>query len=258
MKTVSRRRLLVRRVCAVLLALVAIGFIVVGYAARSTPVTPVTERPRVTATATPTPQASVSPSTGNTPSSSPHATATPTKKVSTCARDIDSFKPSRMVIESLDIDAPVLAMASPGNGEAPVPPFNGPKDPRWAAAWWKDGAAPGSGKGNVRFDVHTYTDHEAIGNLLGGDPKMKDAGDGIAKGAVVKLLDKKGRVGACYKVTDIVTKSLGQLAKSHYVQKISRSTGPSRLVIEFCWDDERDGSWGEWRLRRYIIAAEIP
>jgi len=151
-----------------------------------------------------------------------------------------------MVIDRLRVSVPVLAMPLTADGLFPVPPFSGPVDPKWSAAWWRDGARPGSGKGMVHLDVHTYTAGGAIGNLLGASAR---AGD------VIKLVDGRGRATACYQIVRIETWTVAEVTAR--LGQVSRTTGAAGLAVEFCWESPR--RWGDhqWRLRRYLIATPI-
>lgn len=137
----------------------------------------------------------------------------------------------------------VLSLPLAADGTFPVPPYEGGPDPRWSAAWWRDGAKPGAGKGSVHVDVHTYTDGSAVGNLFGNRARVGD---------VIQLLDAKGVARASYRISEITTWPVAEVP----IHELSRPDTSPRLVIEFCW--ETPYRWGDhvWRLRRNLIAEQ--
>lgn len=159
------------------------------------------------------------------------------------ACDGESFRPEVLVVARLHVQIPVMQMALIGSGDGvsfPVPPFNGTNDPRWSAAWWKDGAQPGAGCGVVHLDVHTYTDGSAVGNLFGNK---------LRKGDTIELRGADGEV-ARYRVNIIRTWGLASVPTG----ELSRRDGRPGLAIEFCWEKPNQWGDGQWRLRRYVIA----
>lgn len=177
-----------------------------------------------------------------TPTKKQLPTSVTTTRQPSCASQSGSFVPTRLVLERLNIDLPVLAMPLAGDGTFPVPPMDQRGlNPRQSASWWKDGAAPGSRQGVAHFDVHTYLTMTAAGNFLGTKARTGDT---------IKVLDGAGKVGACYRVDQISAWDL-----NHVPDSLGRTTGPSGLVIEFCWD--RPENWGHWLQRKYVIATPI-
>ncbi len=98
-----------------------------------------------------------SPSTAATPTSGP----TPTTGATPLGVLVDaSFRPRRLRVAALGVDAPVVPVGTQGSGALTIPPD--PAD----VGWWAAGAAPGSPVGTVVLAGHVDTAAAGRGALF--------------------------------------------------------------------------------------------
>jgi len=138
------------------------------------------------------------------------------------------FTPTRATVAHVGRNIPVLALGR-GSGGVPLPP------PLTTAgknsyAWDKYGPQPGSARGNVRFNAHTYPDGSALGNRMLAH---------LWVGARIILYGQG--VALCYKVTRRITTTPRNLAAYYY------TTGSPKLAIVVC-SGRRLGP-GNWTKR---------
>ena len=127
--------------------------------------------------------------------------------------------PTRVVVQRLAIDVPVLPIAPEGGVLYP------PDDPR-ELGWYKYGARPGAVQGSAVITGHTV--HTGGGAL--------DELDDLRAGDTVRVSTANGTIG--YRVSDVSILSKTQFA--HRAQKVFSSTVPGRLVLITCtdWDGQ--------------------
>ena len=100
--------------------------------------------------------------------------------------------------------------------------------------WDKKGPAPGSRRGNVRFNAHTYPDGSALGNRMLAH---------LHVGARIIVRGSNG-VGICYRVTKRI-----RVTPRSYAARVAyyNTTGKPRLAIVVC-SPPRLGP-GNWKYR---------
>jgi hypothetical protein len=141
------------------------------------------------------------------------------------------FVPTRATVAHVGRGITVLAMGRyPGGIPMPPPLTNSGKQ---AFAWDKYGPKPGSARGNVRFNAHTYPDGSALGNRL------------LARLRVGQRIILYGNgVALCYRVTrKVVTtpRRLGGYYSTVYSPKLAivvcsgRRLGPGNWTNRTIW-----------------------
>jgi hypothetical protein len=134
-------------------------------------------------------------------------------------------------------DIRVLAMGR-GRGGIPLPPPLTSTGKR-SFAWDKYGPKPGSHRGNVRFNAHTYPDGSALGNVL------------LARLHVGNRIIIKGRyLAICYTVTRRVVR------RPRNIGPYYSTIGAPQLAIVVC-SGTRLGP-GRWTRRTIWYASPIP
>jgi hypothetical protein len=138
------------------------------------------------------------------------------------------FVPQRATVQGVGRNIRVLAMGR-GAGRVPLPPPLTTAG-KAAFAWDKYGPKPGSHRGNVRFNAHTYPDGSALGNRL------------LARLWVGQRIIVRGRTAAiCYRVTRRISVTPRHLA-AYY-----NTTAGAKLAIVVC-SGRRLGP-GNWTRR---------
>ena len=127
--------------------------------------------------------------------------------------------PTRVAVQRLGIDVPVLPIAPEGG--VLVPPDN-PRE----LGWYKYGARPGAFRGSTVITGHTV--HTGGGAL--------DELDDLRAGDTARVSTVKGAIA--YRVSRVSILSKTQLAKR--AQQVFSSTVPGRLVLITCtdWDGQ--------------------
>jgi len=162
------------------------------------------------------------------PVPAPTTTPTPTS-TSTCRVG----KPRRLVIPALGVDAwfeqiGVDTSAKPdASGQYPL---GNPKD-RTKAGWYYPGPRPGSGKGTVLTNGHTYRNNSAI--------FKEDFSKRIARGQLIHIVQGNGSI--CSYAVDRIWPEVN--AKRDYPRIVTTEhlydfDGPERLFLTTC-----GGSW---------------
>lgn len=154
-----------------------------------------------------------------------------------CSQDIGQFVPVRLVIEQVGIDDPLTAQSQDANKALPVPIASFAT----TGSWWQDGAMPG-GDGAAYIGVHTYSAKvDATGNKL-----LR-----VKTGAVAKLYDASGAIGACYVFYgERLNGSLTVVPPEAY-----RVDGFPGLTIMTC--DGFDPKTREFTIRAYYLWSRI-
>ena len=141
--------------------------------------------------------------------------------------------PARLVIPSLGVDAPFqtigLDRSAPADAQGRQPLGN-PSD-RTQAGWYAAGPRPGSGKGTVLTNGHTYRDGSAI--------FREDFASRIASGQRIDVVQRGG--GVCsYRVQRVWREVDAQRDYARIVtsEKLYDFSGPERLFLTTC-----GGSW---------------
>lgn len=139
------------------------------------------------------------------------------------------FWPRKASIYVISRHITVLAMGR-GRGGVPLPPPLTTSGKR-AFAWDKYGPKPGSHRGNVRFNAHTYPDGSALGNDM-----LRKLWPGM------RIIVRGSTTGICYKVTRRITVSPTDSLRGYY-----NTTGDPKLAIVVC-SGRRLGP-GRWTSR---------
>ena len=211
----TRRARRVRLVAAVLVALLLIATAV--WMLRPDDATPVAARPTPTQSPTPSP----------TPTSSPCG-STVTKE----------FTPTRITFPGVARDLKVLALPRDGSNVPSVPPVS--QAGKRQVAWDRPpGIKPGSPKGNVLLNAHTWPDGSALGNKLLDD---------LEKGDRVILRGHGSTL--CYEVD----KQIEVLDADGYPPYFDRD-GPPQIAIIVC-SGRRLGP-GHWTHRTIWFAKPV-
>ncbi len=138
-------------------------------------------------------------------------------------------RPRTLVIESLGVRAPVVAVEARGDVLHP------PDDPT-VLGWWRDGALPGAARGSAVITGHTVS--------TGGG--AFDDLNHLRPGARVTVGTGRGTLG--YVVRDVVTYRKGSFARR--APRLLSQSVPGRLVLVTCED------WnGEVYLSNQVVVA---
>ena len=150
------------------------------------------------------------------------------------------FTPTRVSVEGVVHRAPVLALPRDSNNVPGVPPIN--EAGKHEFAWDRPpGVMPGSDKGNVLLNAHTWpwTSAPALGNLM---LKNLRAGDRIVLWG--------DHAHLCYRVTKQVTIRAEQNYPPYY-----DTEGPSQVAIMVCAGVRRGP--GDWADRAIWFATPV-
>ena len=126
-------------------------------------------------------------------------------------------KPTRLVVPSLDIRAPVVPIEVTADGTLP-PPEDGD-----VVGWWQRSAKPGARHGQTVVTGHT---------LSRGDGALDDLGR-VKRGAYVDLVTPKGRMR--YRVADVRVLSYDDVAR-RAADLFAQDRQRGRLVLITCTD----------------------
>ncbi len=172
-------------------------------------------------------------------SPTPTATPTPTPSSGRCANPPEEpFVPTRVTVPGVIRKAKVLALPRDSRDVPSVPPVSGAG--RQQIAWDRPpGIKPGSPKGNVLINAHTWPDGSALGNEF---LKRLEKGDRI-------ILHGDGAT-LCYEVD----KRIEVLAADGYVPYYDRE-GPPQVALLVC-SGQRLGP-GEWTHRTIWFAKPV-
>jgi hypothetical protein len=163
------------------------------------------------------------------PTSTTATSSTTTKRAGSCLEG----NPARLVYPALGVNAPFerigvdRTLPPDANGRYPL---GNPKD-RKKAGWYADGPRPGSGRGTVLTNGHTFRNGSAI--------FKENFAARIAQGQVIKIIQDNG--STCSYVVQRLWREVD--AKRDYPRIVTSQnlydfTGPERLFLATC-----GGSW---------------
>lgn len=180
------------------------------------------------------PPAAVMPEPAETTSSTP--TPAPAASPDRCAGQASKgFVPTAISVDGVVRGAEVRDLPRDVNGVVGVPPVADKE----VFAWDRGGVEPGSRKGHVLLNTHTWPDGSAMGNRLLEELQV---GDGLTlSGAGEK---------ACYEVSRRV-----EVREEDGYPGWSAQDGPARVVIVVC-SGERLGP-GRWTHRTLWFATPV-
>ncbi len=139
--------------------------------------------------------------------------------------------PQRVYIDSLGIDAPVLAILTDGNTLTPPPD---PQD----LGWWADGALPGAAIGSALITGHTV--HDGGGAL--------DDLETLKAGTEIRVRTTRGIIRYVAQSVDVLDKdTIARRAPQLFNQEVD-----GRLVLVTCED------WDGTGYRSNVVVTAIP
>ncbi|HET6168183.1 MAG TPA: class F sortase [Marmoricola sp.] len=148
--------------------------------------------------------------------------------------------PVRAKVQHVGKRIPVLALGRDRYGVPREPPLT--SSGKRVFGWDKKGPKPGSRRGNVRFNAHTWPDGSALGNRLLAN---------LWVGQLIVVKNSYGKV-VCYRVT----KRLRVLPRSYEARvNYYSTTGKPKLAIVVC-SPPRLGP-GNWKYRTIWYARPV-
>jgi hypothetical protein len=238
----ARARHLLRRTLGVLALLGAVWFLVFqplgqAPAAPAAVTTPTTSGPAtVSHSAAPRPNPNPSSSQGATHSLGARASTKPSTPAAKQQSSCRAGQPARLVIPALGVNAAFERIGLDQNAPADAAgkrPLGNPVDRR-DAGWYQHGPQPGSGRGTVLVNGHTYRNGSAI--------FKEDFANRVREGQRIDIVQSNGST-CSYRVDRI----WGEVdSKSEYPQIVAREglydfDGPERLFLATCggrWSDQ--------------------
>jgi hypothetical protein len=179
-----------------------------------------------------------------TPVARPVATATPTPTPSPttdspCANPAtESFRPTRITVQGVIRNAKVLALPRDSRNVPLVPPVAAVG--KTQVAWDRPpGIKPGSPKGNVLLNAHTWPDGSALGNKM---LKRLDKGD--------RIILRGDDATLCYEVDERIDVRASEGYPPYYDRE-----GPPKIAFLVC-SGKRLGP-GEWTHRTIWFASPV-
>ena len=171
------------------------------------------------------------------PVATPSPTQTPTGEPSPCDDPAtEPFKPTRITFPGIARDVKVLALPRDANNVPSVPPVS--EAGKRQIAWDRPpGLEPGSPKGNVLINAHTWPDGSALGNKFLAE---LDEGD--------RIIVRGDGATLCYKVD----REVEVPASRNYLPYYDRE-GPPQLALLVC-SGKRLGP-GHWTHRTIWFAS---
>lgn len=147
-------------------------------------------------------------------------------KAGICGRPATKpFTPKNVTISGVVKDARVLALPRDDNNVPAVPPTSA----KYSFAWDRPpGIKPGSDRGNVLLNAHTWPDGSAVGNVM---LDKLDDGD--------RIILRGGKSELCY----TVTKRVEVLAKDGYRPYYDREGSPKIALIVCSGQRLGPGNW---------------
>jgi hypothetical protein len=214
----TRRTQRLRLIAGIVAALVLVALAV--WLLRPPANTPVAARP--TPTATPTPNPSPSP-TSTSPCANPAT---------------EPFTPTRITVPGIIRNGKVLALPRDKRNVPLVPPTAATG--KLQTAWDRPpGIKPGSSKGNVLLNAHTWPDGSALGNKL---LKRLDKGD--------RIILRGDDATLCYEVDERINVRASEGYPPYYDRE-----GPPKIAFLVC-SGKRLGP-GEWTHRTIWLASPV-
>lgn len=215
--TRRQRRMVFIPLLAALIAALVVSVVMIVVTQRESEPASVDVRPWVLPT--------VSPSPTPTPSACEPAASGP-------------FKPTRITVPGIVKNARVLALPRDGNNVPSVPPVSnaGKREFAWDRP---PGLKPGSPKGNVLLNAHTWPDGSALGNMFLADLKKGD-----------RIIVRGDEATLCYAVTRRVEVPAHDDFPEYYERE-----GPPQLALIVC-SGRRLGP-GNWTHRTIWFASPV-
>lgn len=168
------------------------------------------------------------------------ATPQPALAASSCTSTKGSFVPKTASIAHVG-RVHVITVGTNRDGSMGTPPLTS-SGKHWLA-WYNKSSKPGTGRGGVATDAHTWPDGSALGNAM-----LRS----LHKGDSVALTDGHGHV-TCYRVT-----SRTQYPRSQTpMHTITSGTGHGQTLSIVVCSGKRYGP-GNWSDRTVWLAKAIP
>lgn len=158
-----------------------------------------------------------------------------------CSTTRGAFVPAKASISHVG-RVKVISVGTNRDGSMGTPPLTD-AGKKWLA-WYNRSAKPGSGRGAVATDAHTWPDGSALGNKL-----LK----GLVKGDTIVLTDANAQKRVCYRVVSRKQYPRAKVPMSAVVEGSRRSQS---LTIVVC-SGKRLGP-GNWTDRTVWIATVVP
>jgi hypothetical protein len=147
-------------------------------------------------------------------------------------------EPRRLLVPALGVDAAFERIGLDRRGTRDASgrlPLGNPSD-RTRAGWYAEGPRPGSGRGTVLTNGHTYRNGSAI--------FREDFARRVALGQVIEIRQDNGSL-CSYRITQVwreidAARDYPELVVSQHLYDFS---GPERLLLATCggrWDDDAD------------------
>lgn len=158
-----------------------------------------------------------------------------------CNTTRGAFVPTRAGISHVG-RVKVISVGENRDGSMGTPPLtdSGKKE----LAWYDRSAKPGSGRGGVATDAHTWPDGSALGNAL-----LRS----LHKGDTIVLVDATGQKRVCYRVT-----SRRQYPRAQTPMKaIVHGAGKGQMLSIVVCSGKRLGP-GNWTDRTVWTAKVVP
>ena len=194
---------------------------------------------------------SYNPDTGQQPTTSSTSTSASSSTTSTTVQASAAFTvpsvchtparrgfwPTRARVQNVRKRVSVMALGRDRYGVPHYPPLS--DSGKRVFGWDKKGPKPGSRRGNVRLNAHSWPDGSALGNRMYSRLQV---------GAVIVLKNSAGKA-ICYRVSKRIT-----VLPRSYTARVSyyRTTGKPKLAIVVC-SPPRLGP-GNWKYRTIWFA----
>ncbi|WP_460742084.1 class F sortase [Mariniluteicoccus endophyticus] len=204
------------------------------------------ETPEPTTSTAPSPKATVPTRPPAPPAPpKPSAPATPQRQKASrtatagCTPNPGAIRPARFQISRMGVDVPMITVGKDKDGN----PGASPLSQMYTAAWYKGSPAPGTTRGNVVVNIHSW----ASGPALGNDLRTK-----MRTGDVIRVVGTGGTV-ACYRFREAIKIKVATYDPSSGVYL--NPTGKPQLAILTCWD--RNPRTGVYESRILFYADPI-
>ncbi len=191
------------------------------------------------------------------PSSAPAPEPAPTKKPANNAPPAGSngagqaaaaqrcsstaVKPTRFQVPRMNVDAPLLTVGKDSKGNPGAPPLS----QMFSTAWYRGSPPPGSSRGNVIINVHSFASGSALGNNL-------YLSGGLKAGDTIRIIGEGGQV-ACYRFREKIKFPVASYDPRSGIYH--NATGRPQLAIMTCWD--RNPRTGEYDSRVIFYADRV-
>lgn len=145
----------------------------------------------------------------------------------------------RFQVRRMGVDAPLSAVGEDANGAPGAPPLSRLYD----TAWYQKSPKPGSTRGNVIINIHSWASGPALGN---------DLRQQLRSGDVIKVTGADGRV-ACYRFREMIKFRVADYDPKSGIYH--NRSGRPQLAIMTCWD--RNPRTGEYESRVLMYADYV-